>query len=916
MDFIRAALKLVGVRCFFAFLALTALEAQRPSGEIRIEVQDPSGTAMEAAGKLENISNGTDLSFQTDSQGKHIFSGIAFGRYQLRISRSGFAAQSLFIDVQSNTPVSRTIHMAIGAAANKVDVVATTPLAGVGLSKMEIAAPVQTATGSEIEDSAAINLADFMNRRLDSVSINEIQGNPMQPDVNYRGYTASPLLGTPQGLSIYLDGVRQNQPFGDVVSWDLIPTFAISELSLVPGSNPIFGLNTLGGAISITTKDGRRHGGTDLQLSGGSFGRKVAQLQNGGATAKGFSWYVGGNLFFEDGWRDASPTNVRQFFGKLGWQHGNTSLGLSIGYVNNSLTGNGLQEQRFLAREYNSVYTIPDTTADRSPSLTLFGRHSIGSKISIAGNAYYRYIRTATLNGDLNEDSLDQSVYQPSAADQRALTAAGYTGFPTSGANASNTPFPFWRCIAQALQKDEPGEKCNGLLNRTRSQQNNYGASGQVTLFGSPHGYHNQLTIGTAYDGSVVNFSQLSQLGYLNPDRTVTGVNAYGDGVTGGNVDGVPFDTRVDLHGIINTGSVYATDTISASRWTLTLSGRYNYTSIDNHDRVQPIAGSGSLTSTNSFGRFNPSAGVTFNIFPALNTYFNYSSGSRAPTSIELGCSDPTQPCKLPNALAGDPPLKQVVTHTFEAGLRGGGEKGLEWRAGWFWAENHNDILFVSSTQTGFGYFKNFGKTRRQGAEANVKGRLWHVTLGVGYTYLDATYQSSEIVDGSSNSTNDGALDNQPGMEGNIQIQPGNRIPLIPHNMVKAFADWQATSALSFDLDFVALSSSIARGNENNLNQPDGVYYLGPGTSPGYGVLNFGARYQFYKRFELFAQINNLLNHHYYTAAQLGPTGFDNQGNYIARPLPAIGGEFPIVHATFYAPGTPIGAWGGIRFRF
>ena len=85
-----------------------------------------------------------------------------------------------------------------------------------------------------------------------------MQGNPFQPDVNYRGYTASPLLGTPQGLSVYMDGVRLNQPFGDVVSWDLIPRLAICHRSpLMPGSNPLFGLNTLGGALAMQTKDGR-----------------------------------------------------------------------------------------------------------------------------------------------------------------------------------------------------------------------------------------------------------------------------------------------------------------------------------------------------------------------------------------------------------------------------------------------------------------------------------------------------------------------------------------------------------------------------------------------------------------------------------------------------------------------------------
>jgi len=274
--------------------------------------------------------------------------------------------------------------------------------------------------------------------------------------------------------------------------------------------------------------------------------------------------------------------------------------------------------------------------------------------------------------------------------------------------------------------------------------------------------------------------------------------------------------------------------------------------------------------------------------------------------------------CKLPNALAGDPPLDQVVTRTWESGLRGGiADSKVNWSAGWFRAENHDDILFVSSTQTGFGYFKNFGETRRQGLEADLNSRIWRVTLGVGYTFLDATYQSPETVTGSSNSANDQALAGSKGFDGTIQIQPGDRIPLVPHHMLKAYAALDATKKLSINLNFVAASASFARGNENNLSQPDGKYYLGPGTSPGYGVVNLGARYQAHARMQLFLEINNLLDHRYYTGAQLGPTGLSDSGTFLARPLPATAnGQFPLVHAIFYAPGTPIGAWGGIRFKF
>jgi outer membrane receptor protein involved in Fe transport len=895
-----------------AIAALTAPGWAQSMGDLKLEVKDSSGAAVSAKGIATSLDSGVKRAFDTDSQGSYTLSGLPYGRYRVQISKQGFTTASVVVDLQTSSD-SRSITMSIGVQQVAVDVVSMTPLPGDDRARDEIPLPIQTGTEKEIEATGSINLGDFLNKRFTSVYVNEMQGNPFQPDVNYRGYTASPLLGTPQGLSVYMDGVRLNQPFGDVVSWDLFPTAAIAETTLIPGSNPLFGLNTLGGALSITTKDGNSNAGTFLTLSGGSFGRKNAEFEHGGSNKHGWSWYGAANMFFEDGWRVASPTNVRQFFGRLGWQGTKTVLSLSVAYANNALTGNGLQEQRLLAAHYSSVYTIPDETANKSPFLNFSFRHSLSANLSFSGNAYFRYIKTRTLNGDLNDDSLDQSVYQPSAADIVALTKAGYTGFPTSGANASNTPFPKWRCIAQALQRDEPGEKCTGLLNRTNSEQYNYGVFGQATWTKSYGGNRNQLVAGGGFDGSNVDFNQLTELGYLNPDYSVTGVGAFGDGVTGGNVDGVPFDTQVNLHGRIRTGSFYITDSYTvANRLTVTVSGRFNHTSVDNEDRLRP-SGPGTLTSNNSFDRFNPAAGFTYRASSYFTPYFNYSEGNRAPTSIELGCADPNLPCKLPNALAGDPPLKQVVTRTFEAGLRGGGsERKINWEVGWFRANNHNDILFVASEQTGFGYFKNFGETRRQGVEVNLNSHISRLRIGGGYTFLDATYQSTETIDGSSNSTSSEGH----GLEGTIQVNPGNHIPLIPQHMLKGYADLQATSKLSIDLDLIAVSSAYARGNENNQHQADGVYYLGPGKSGGYAVLNLGAHYQLNRRFQLFMQINNLLDRKYYTAALLGGTGITPAGTFLARPLPAISGEFPVIQATFLAPGAPIGAWGGIKIRF
>lgn len=898
------------------FALALAVPVQAQTGEIRIEVRDSSGSAVQTSGKLDSLGSGVSRSFKTDSSGSATVTGLLYGTYRVEVAKAGFTTYSSVIQIDSATPVVKMVSLAVGAANYKVEVVGVTPLGGVDIPVDQMPSPVQTLTSKDFESTQALDLSELMNRRLNGVHVNETQNNPFQPDVNYRGYTASPLLGTPEGISVYMDGVRLNQPFGDVVSWDLIPKIALAEMALIPGSNPVFGLNTLGGSLALQTKSGASKPGTSVQASGGSFGRRAVEFDHGWANNKGFNWYVAGNLFRDDGWRVASPTDVRQAFSRVGWQGAKTSIGLTGSYADNELVGNGFQDSRLLLLDYTSAYTIPDRTNNRAPSLNLILRHAPTANLTFSGNAYFRYIRADTFNGDINDDSLDQSMYQPSAAEITALRNAGYTGFPTAGATAANTPFPSWRCIGQVLLNDEPGEKCNGLINRTYTKQHNWGLSGQATWSGRINELRNHLTVGAGHDRSSISFNQTAQLGYINPDKTITGVNAIADGIHAGDVDGEPFDARVQLRGLIHTSSLFATDTLQLnSAVTLTLAGRFNRTVVDNRDRIIPT-GTGSLTGHHDFSRFNPSVGITGSLNPAVTLYASYAEGSRAPTSIELGCADPAQPCKLPNSFAGDPPLKQVVTRTVEAGVRSGAESRVAWNAGWFFAQNNNDILFVSSTATGFGYFKNFGKTRRQGFEAGLRTRVKRFTLGGNYTFLDATYQSSEVVAGAGNSTNDAALAGGKGLEGNIQIKPGNRIPRIPQHMFKAFGDYQATSRLSFDLDFRAVTSSFARGNDNNLSQPDGVYYLGPGVSPGYGVTNLGARYHIIKQLQAFVQINNLFNHKYYTGALIGATGFTDSGNFIARPLPAIGGEFPLAQATFYSPGAPRAVVGGLKLTF
>ncbi|MFZ0589463.1 MAG: TonB-dependent receptor [Bryobacteraceae bacterium] len=905
-------------------LASVSMQGQIPNGKIHIQVKDPSGAAMQASGKLESLAPGVQRNFQTDMRGRYTFGNLPYGRYRLEISRAGFANQSLMIDLQSATPISRTVTLALTSQISKLDVVSTTPLAGTNLTTDQIAAPVQTATAADIKNSGALELGDFMNRRLNGVYFNEMQGNPFQPDVNYRGYTASPLLGTPEGLSVYVDGVRQNQPFGDVVSWDLIPKDAISEVTLVPGSDPLFGLNTLGGALSVTTKSGISSPGLSGGLLYGSSGRKEVDGQWGGGGATGFNWFLTGLGFHESGWREDSPSDVRQGFARLGWRTTKTDLALTMSYAYNTLLGNGLQDYRLLATNYSSVYSIPDSTANRSPSFNFIARHTFSDALAFSGNAWFRNIRTEAIDANFNDDAVGQDIYQPTPDEQAVLTAAGYTGFPASGANIANTPFPKWPCIAEALTLGDPDQTCDGVNIYSKEVQKEFGFSGQFTWITAPKIGRNQFAAGAVFDRGIIDYAQTTGYAYVNPNYTLTSVPAWQDGST--SVNGSPVDSQVALHGVTPNWSLYFTDTLTLPKnVNVTVSGRYNRATVDNTDLLNPIAGPGSLTGDYVFQRFNPAVGITWSPISSVNAYARFSQGSRAPTAIELGCADPSAPCSLPNSLSSDPPLQQVVTDTWEVGVRGKPElsflQNVRWNVGAFRAENHNDILFIAAPQTGTGYFQNFAKTLREGFDADLDGRIGRVTWGLDWTFLSATYQSTEVLDGSANNTNDISLQGYPGLDGVITVHPGNRIPLIPKHTGKAYLDFQATSRLGFDLDEVVMSSSYARGNENNAYQADGVYYQGPGVSPGYAITNFRARYDLTRHLQLALQIDNLFNHEYYTAAWLSNTALTSQGAIQSLPFPAYttgpyAGSAPAQSVTFFSPGAPIRAWVDLGITF
>ncbi|MES2182042.1 MAG: TonB-dependent receptor plug domain-containing protein, partial [Pseudomonadota bacterium] len=346
---------------------------------------------------------------------------------------------------------------------NQVEVISTTPLPSVGLPINQIPANVQTVKAKDLERTQSLDLTEYMKRNMGSVYVNEVQNNPLQPDINYRGFTASPLLGTPQGLSIYMDGVRMNQPFGDVVSWDLIPKNAIAGMQIMPGSNPLFGLNTLGGAISIQTKDGRNSPGGAVQFTYGSDARKIGEFEYGGAKDN-IDWFVAGTAFDENGWRDHSESNYQQLFGKLGWRGEKTDAKLTYAFANTDINGNGMVPESFLRRDRASVYTYPDNTKNKSHFVNLELSHYFTDNVVLSGNTYYRNIKTKTFNGDINDEILPDLV---GGQGERVLP----TSFPASSAYtlAGNQ----LACAQQLVPGGEPGEKCTGIINRTQSEQDN-----------------------------------------------------------------------------------------------------------------------------------------------------------------------------------------------------------------------------------------------------------------------------------------------------------------------------------------------------------------------------------------------------------------------------------------------------------
>ena len=573
---------------------------------------------------------------------------------------------------------------------DKVEVVGTTPLPSIGTPINQVPSNVQTGSSKQLDQQQSLDLSEYLDNNLGSVNTSNTVANPYQADVQFRGFTASPLLGTPQGLSVYLDGVRVNEPFGDIVNWDLIPTNAIANINLIPGSNPLFGLNTLGGALAVHTKSGAEFPGFKATVYGGSWARRAFEFEAGGENKeKNLDYFVAGNIFKENGWREHSSSDVKQIFGKVGWQNELSDLDLSLALADTLMEGTQAVPLSALS-ESKKAYTYPDSIGNKMVMLNLKGSHFLNDEKLIAGNVYYRKNRTSGFNSNAN-----------------SLAAA----------NSSNIT--------------------------TDTDQDGYGGAFQLTLLNDLVGHKNQFTTGASADFGRTDFTSDSIIASVIGHETVNDAGNTSNGI-------VRLNTKNDYYGLYATDTFSFTDqwhmTLSG-RYNVAKIKLAGFSTDD-------AGTTGDLNGNHRYSRFNPAIGFNYNPSNNLGFYGGYNEGMRAATPVELSCADPATPCQLPNSFAADPFLKKVVAKTWEGGVRGKLDKNFSWNAGAYTTENNDDIQFIATNAAGtFGFFQNVGKTNRQGLELGLNGKFDALTLAVNYGFVDATYESDFTVGSAANSS-------------------------------------------------------------------------------------------------------------------------------------------------------------------
>ena len=846
---------------------------------------------------------------------------------------------------------------------NKINVYSPAPLPSIGLDQSIVPGSIQVIKPDEVQQQNGVSLADYLNNNTQGVSFNEVGGNPWQPEIFYRGYSAGAIAGNPQGLSIFVDGVRENQPFSDVVLWDTIPTFALAGAQVVGGSNPIYGLNTLGGAISMQTKNGKMFNKGVISATAGSWDRTGGLIEMGGiidGSGGKMDYYFGYNHTSENGWRDYSPSHINQAFAKIGLDlETGGRVELSYTGASNNLIGNGLAPKYLLGGDRSGVNTVPDATENRYNKFNLSYTDIISDTVMLSANAYFVSSNRYTLNGDAELEA-EYEVDEYSA---------------TTGKLMFESEF-------------EDGEEIEieGETRTTRTRQNKYGATGQLTFTDDLFGYKNHLVTGVNLETSLIYFDQAEYEGSSFAGDTRV-INAK----TG------EYELGTDLQGRTDTFGLYAVDTLSLNdKWHVTGGLRYNHIEVDNKDR-RADQSEGSLTEKMSFSRINPTVGVTFKPTENYTTYASYSESNRAPTSIELGCSNRAIACTLPTQMADDPPLDDIVSKTFETGASGRLTSSVKWNAAIYHAINHDDIHFINSNaQNGLGYFDNVGRTRRDGLDVGIAGNgLFGLDLfgqadklswSGSYGYVNATYDTDlqlandantsrttsrtayngfdelyELEEGDSTdgeyeigeslyelaedrddiaaAASGSGLDAVPtvdlaaaGWEGEeefegseaefnaaigdfaewlednggietsaIDVSKGDRLANIPQHRLKMRLNYDAASNLRVGLTGLAYGKTYMMGNENQRHQGDG-------ENPGYFLLNADLNWSPAKNWLVSLKAINLLDKNYYSGGRLLMNGFTGVSNNARTgdPFRGVG----------VIPGSPQAAWITIGYQF
>ncbi len=766
--------------------------------------------------------------------------------------------------------------LALGQDAEEIVVTGVVP-GGAAIELGKVPYPVQTGSAADLQNMDSLSLADYLKQSFSSVSWNDAQNNPLQADLQYRGFTASPLLGLAQGLAVYQNGVRINEPLGDAVNWDLLPQSAMQQVALSGGANPLFGLNSLGGSLAIDMKTGFDFQGSGLEVSTGSFGRNRANIEVGGNDGT-LAYYANIEYFDEAGWRDQSASDALNFYGSIGWRNADSALNLNAQVAESELIGNGSSPVELLDLSRRAIFTGPDITSNDLAMLSLDFSHQVSSDIAFSGNLFIRENNTDAFNGDgseftvcefsggpgliggLEEDDLAEiGLDDDDLCDEQFTDAEALEDFLNDTAINAGEDAAF---AIEGFAADElsgTGLLADAAINNiSKRKQRSQGADFQWTVQNSLLGYNGQLIFGAAYFRGDSDFDAVVELSDIDPITRVT--NGLG---TGTFVD----DEATDITARTESYSLYASNTLDVSNTVaLTVSARVNTTDVRLRDQsgMRP-----ELNGDHRFTRINPALGMTWQATPEHNLYANLSQSSRAPTPIELACNegvfdlsvqyaiergdDPDDidfECRLPNAFLADPPLEQVVTSSLELGARGYlGDLGYS--VGVFRSDNKNDILFqTTGRQTGL--FANVDKTRRQGFESRLTGRWFRLDWQAAYSYIAATFED----DFAALSPNHDFAN----AEGEILIGSGDRIPGIPEHQLKLSGNYRVSEALQFGIDVISNSEQHLRGDESNQLAP----------IDGYTLVNLRGRYRLGEQFEVFARIDNVFDAEFETFGLLG----------------------------------------------